>query len=309
MRRILACGLLALTVTCTQNLSVILPPCDASSALPAASATSTVTVVAVGDIADCDGGKQMQVADLVQQMLPQAVLGLGDLAYPNGALADFTGCYEPSFGRFRTITLPVPGNHEYHTPHAGAYYAFFCGAPGESFHGYYSATLGAWHVVALNSVCGQDLDVPSEASEDFGGCGPDSPQANWLRDDLDAHPTGCTLAFWHHPLRSSSEEGPSPVMKAIWGILADHHVDLVLNGHAHAYERFDPIDGIRAITVGTGGSPLSTFSDDGKVESVLRDDSSHGALRLQLQPTGYSWEFVPIAGDSFHDEGISSCHL
>lgn len=308
MRRIFGWASLALTLTCTQNLTATLPACDASSALPAAASAATLTIAAVGDIADCDDGKQMEVADLVEQMHPQAVLGLGDLAYPDGALDDFTNCYGPSFGRFRTITLPVPGNHEFHTAHAGAYYAYFCGAPGETFHGYYSVDIGAWHIVALNSVCGQDLDVPAEAPEDFGGCGADSPQAAWLREDLAAHPKTCTLAFWHHPVRSSSEEGPSPVMKALWGILVENHVDLVLNGHAHLYERFPQIDGIRAITVGTGGSPLSSFSD-GPVESVLRDNSSHGALRLELAPTGYSWELVPIPGDSFHDEGSAPCHL
>jgi hypothetical protein len=29
---------------------------------------------------------------------------------------------------------------------------------------------------------------------------------------------------------------------------------------------------------------------------------------MQLDPAGYSWEFVPIAGSTFTDAGTTSCH-
>ena len=313
-----AIATLALTPTCTVDPARAVPPCDASPELPSiASGASTARIVAVGDIAQCSGGQQMRVAALVDRLQPAAVLGLGDLAYENGSIDDFLGCYAPSFGRFRSITRAVPGNHEYHTPHAGAYYAYFCGSSGTPFQGYYSFSIGRWHVVALNSNCGGDLDVPAEVSDDFGGCGPDSAQARWLRADLDAHRSPCTLAMWHHPRRSSATEGSTPAMQSLWEILSAHHVDLVLNGHAHAYERFAPRDasgkrdglnGIRAITVGTGGSTLSTFDDDARERGEVRDASSHGVLQLELRPASYTWSFEPIDGDSFHDGGEAGCH-
>ena len=311
-------AVVAATATCTSQATRVVPPCDASANLPSSVTTaSTVKIVAVGDVADCSGGQQMQVAALVDRLQPDAVLALGDLAYPNGSIDDFLDCYAPAFGRFRTMTRAVPGNHEYHTPHAGAYYTYFCGSSGTPFQGYYSFELGRWHVVALNSNCGGDLDVPAEVSTEFGGCGPDSPQARWLRDDLAAHPKGCTLAMWHHPRHSSSSEGSSLAMQPLWEILSARGVDLVLNGHAHAYERFGPLDahakpddarGIRAIIVGTGGSGLSSFDGDAPLRGDVRDATSHGVLHLELAPSSYRWTFEPIEGDTFHDEGSAPCH-
>lgn len=301
--------------TCAARRDRALPPCPTPSPV-AAAAGSAVTVVAVGDVADCSGGRQADVAAVVDRIQPAALLALGDLAYPNGSVDDFLDCYGPSFGRFRGITHPVPGNHEYHTPHAGAYYAYFCDAAGAPFEGYHSFELGSWHVVALNSNCGGDLDVPAEVASEFGGCGAGSPQARWLASDLEAHPSRCTLALWHHPLRSSSSEGGTHEMADLFRILVAHGVDLALNGHAHAYERFPPMTadgrrddarGMRVMIVGTGGSPLSELRDHPE-KSDVRDATSHGVLRLELLDGRYSWRFVPVDGDSFHDEGGAPCH-
>jgi hypothetical protein len=35
--------------------------------------------------------------------------------------------------------------------------------------------------------------------------------------------------------------------------------------------------------------------------------SVHGVLRLVLQSTSYSWQFIPIAGESFTDSGTGAC--
>ena len=141
-----------------------LPACIDTQALALTTTATTaadpgVVIAAVGDIADCSGGRQADVATAIEQAAPTAVLALGDLAYQDGSLDDFLDCYDPSFGRFRGITHPVPGNHEYHSPHAGPYWAYFCGVAGPAFKGWYSFEIGKWHVIALNSVCGNDLEV------------------------------------------------------------------------------------------------------------------------------------------------------
>ena len=276
-----------------------------------------IVVAAVGDVADCSGGRQADVAAAIQQAAPAAVLALGDLAYPNGSLDDFLDCYDASFGRFRGITHPVAGNHEYHSPHAGPYWAYFCGAAGPTFKGWYSFDIGKWHVVGLNSVCGNDLDVDSNAPAEFGGCGESSPQVAWLRADLAAHASSCKIAMWHHPRWSSSSEGPTPQVETFWRALVDAKVDVILNGHAHDYQRFPPLNvdgdpdptGPRTFVVGTGGSPFSDFADGVFDRSEVRNNTAHGFLRLVLRDTSYSWSFVPIAGDTLHDEGEAPCHL
>ena len=85
--------------------------------------------------------------------------------------------------------MPAPGNHEYGTTDAAGYFAYF-GAVANPPLGYYSFDLGEWHIVSLNSdICG---DEP--------GCGPGTPQGDWLRADLEANAEAtCTLAFMHHP--------------------------------------------------------------------------------------------------------------
>ncbi|MDB4937261.1 MAG: putative purple acid phosphatase-like protein [Labilithrix sp.] len=296
-----------------------LPPCVASTRFDRISPpASVVTIAAVGDVADCSGGgKQMEVAALVDKLAPDAVFALGDLAYPDGTIDEFLDCYGPSLGRFREITRPVVGNHEYHTPHAGGYFAYFCGTSGTPFQGWYSFDIGRWHVVALNSVCGSDLDVPSDVAGDFGGCGRSSPQIAWLRADLEAHRGQCTLAMWHHPRWSSSTEGSSHAVDTIWRTVTEYGVDVVLNGHAHDYQRFPALDadgarddahGTRMFVVGTGGSAFSGFDSD-HPRSEVTDDSSHGVLRLALRDDSYAWSFVPIDGDGFHDEGGEiPCH-
>jgi hypothetical protein len=107
---------------------------------------------------------------------PNALLLLGDLQYENGSIEDFGAYFDPSFGEFKTITYPVPGNHEYLTRGARGYFDYFngvgadSGRAGSRQRGYYSFDLGAWHVVALNTNC---LEI--------GGCGASRRRRNAAR--------------------------------------------------------------------------------------------------------------------------------
>src|SRR5918999_4080730 len=65
------------------------------------------TLVAAGDIATCGSDGQVQTAALVDA-IPGTVAALGDLAYENGTPQEFASCYEPSWGRFKARTRPVP---------------------------------------------------------------------------------------------------------------------------------------------------------------------------------------------------------
>jgi len=44
-----------------------------------------------------------------------------------------------------------------------------------------------------------------------------------------------------------------------------------------------------------------------RVNSEVRA-STYGVIKLTLHADSYSWEFVPIAGQSFRDSGSGSCH-
>jgi hypothetical protein len=287
------------------NASGIVDGADQAFTTPS---DTTVTVAVAGDIAcplanSCVSGARATAA-VLPQIAPQALLVLGDEQYWSGTTSEFAA-YDSTWGRYKSITYPAVGNHEYVTPGATGYYGYFGASAGDPAKGYYSFDLGAWHLISLNSECSQ-----------IGGCGAGSPQATWLQADLAAHAAPCTLAFWHRPRFVSNTQFSDGNFQTFWNILYAAGADVILNGHFHAYERFapqnpqqqaDPSRGIREFVVGTGGEGLFTF-DEVLPNSEVREDTTFGVLGMTLSPFGYSWRFYPTAGSTFTDTGTGTCH-
>jgi hypothetical protein len=270
----------------------------------AAVAAGDPVVLAAGDIASCSSSGDEATANLLDANAGATVITLGDNAYPNGSATDYSNCYDPTWGRSKSRTSPSAGNHEYQTSGASGYFGYFGSAAGDPTKGYYSYDLGTWHVVVVNSNCSQ-----------VGGCGAGSPQETWLRSDLAAHPTACTLAYWHHPRFSSgSTHGDNSSVQPIWQALQDYDADVILNGHEHNYERFAPQTatgvadptGIVEFVVGTGGDGHYGFGT-AEANSLVRNSDTFGVLKLTLHASSYDWEFLPIAGKSFTDSGTANC--
>jgi Calcineurin-like phosphoesterase len=249
-----------------------------------------VTLLAAGDIGSCASNGDEQTAALLAR-LPGPIAALGDLAYPDGSARDFAACFDPSWGPLAPRIRAALGNHEYDTATAAAAIRRFRLPP----TGWYSYGLGAWHVVVLNSNCDR-----------IGGCGRGSRQWRWLRADLAAHRSRCTLAYWHHPRFSSGIHGSSSRTQPLWELLAQARAELVLSGHDHHYERFAPVQGIRQFVVGTGGAQRYPvlWATRG---SVVHSSDSFGALRLTLWPGSYAWTFLPADGGTFTDAGSAAC--
>jgi hypothetical protein len=262
-------------------------------------------LVGAGDIARCDASDDKATARLLEQT-PGIVFTLGDNAYENGTEAELRDCYAPSWGRVLDRTrFAVAGNHDYGTPGAEPFKAYFGQAAVRDGATWFSEDVGSWHVVVLDSNC---ADVK-------GGCGPDSPQVQWLRADLAAMTARCTLALWHQPRFSSGMHGDDADVGPFWDTLYAAGADLVLNGHDHDYERFaaqdpagraDPERGITEIVVGTGGAELRDFGP-GIPNTIVRSSIAHGVLVLTLHPSGWSFQFLSTDG-SFSDQGSGSCH-
>ena len=275
---------------------------------------SDPVVVAVGDIA-CRVDKTHKVtpttcqhkatSDVALALDPDAVLALGDNQYPGGSLVDFQKYYDPTWGRLKAITHPVPGNKEYGTGGAAGYFDYFY--PGNQSirqTGYYSFDVGEWHMVALNSECAAV------------SCAVGSAQEQWLRADLAATNASCVLAYWHEPMFTSGTRGGTAEVRPLYQALYDYGVDVLLSGHMHFYERFapqnpsgvlDPQSGIRQFVVGTGGKSILNIGNGSYPNRVVRDTTSFGVLKLTLHPDSYDWEFVPAAGYSFTDSGSDVC--
>jgi len=308
------------------------PPSEAATATAAPSPEpTTVVIVAAGGIA-CDtdspsynGGvgrgnncRGMATAALIDEIEPDAVLPLGDIQYEDAAPEQWQASYEPSWGRFKSITHPVVGNHEYlqcgtyttdctYEPRAADYAAYFGEVAGPLDQFWYSFDLGSWHFIALNSNCANERVA----------CGQGSAQDRWLRADLAAHPAGCTLAFLHHARFSSGQDGDDATLDTLYRDLYDGGVDVLLAGHDHHYERIQPIDpngeadaarGIRNFVVGTGGRNIQRGTLAPRPITEAGNDETLGILMLTLEPGAYSWEFRPIPEETFTDSGSTSCH-
>ena len=273
--------------------------------------SATVTIAAAGDIAcdpqstakpphNCD---QAATAQLIIDLDPAAVLTLGDTQYERGA-PDAFSVFDASWGQFLPKIRPAPGNHEYLTKQAAGYFGYFGAAAGDPTRGYYSFDLGAWHILSLNSEC-----------RFAGGCSHGSPQETWLRADLAANAGVCTLAYWHEPRWSSGEHGDAIQMATIWADLVAARASIVLAGHNHDYERFEPLDangspsptGVQEFVVGTGGKNHYPFKAPPLPGETVRDDTSYGVLELVLAPSSYSWQFLPAPTYHFTDSGSMPC--
>ena len=250
-------------------------------------------VWAVGDIASCARLSDTKVANMIERR-KGTILTLGDHAYPRGTPDNFANCFDPVWRNLTSRTQPTPGNHEYETPDAAGYFGYF----GDRAHmGYYAISRGEWRIYSLNS------SVIDQA------------QLDWLTADLAAHPRACVLAYWHEPLFTSRMDGPSPSVKPFWEALYAAGADVILNGHAHSYERFAPQtpdgavadDGIREFVAGTGGAAAGEFGVVAP-NSEVRHTGTWGALRLRLASGRYSWTFERASGDDFTDSGTAACH-
>lgn len=214
---------------------------------------------------------------------PDLVLLIGDVSYANLYLTNGTGsdCYSCSFphtpihetyqprwdywGRYmeplisEVPLMVVEGNHEIE-PQAenrtfAAYssrFAFPSNESNSSSTFYYSFNAGGIHFIMLGAYISYDRS---------------GDQYKWLEQDLakvDRKVTPWLVATWHPPWYSTytSHYREAECMRvAMEDLLYKYKVDLVFNGHVHAYERsnrvynytLDPCGPVY-ITVGDGGN-------------------------------------------------------
>jgi hypothetical protein len=262
-------------------------------------------LLAVGDMAGPPGSNRgsLPAVAVVERLLARhpgsRLLVLGDNAYDSGSESEYRDFYTPRWGQeaIKSVTRPCPGNHDYRTSRAAPYFRFFGALAGPStVRGFYSFDHGSWHVVSLNTEEGFE---------------PGSAQLRFLDADLSSHATMPTIAFFHRPRFGSGGHGDSDNPAAFWDVLFAHHVEIVLCGHAHHYERFAPQTpkqmphpkGIRQFIVGTGGRELVEPKPPGRrrPNSEVADGRTFGVLVLTMTSTSYEWEFVPAGGGAFTD--------
>jgi hypothetical protein len=274
---------------------------------PSPAGAATVSIFAMGDVAGCTSGHQPKgskaTVDLIAGLSGQLAL-LGDVVQgPSAKLVDYRNCYDPHWGRFRSRTRPVPGNHDYLASGANGYFDYWGSIAGARGQGYYAWQAGAWRIYALNSNCGKT-----------SGCGPGSPMYTWLRNQLASSSSTCQLAYFHHGRWSQGQHGPNSSMSAIYQLLYRAGAELVLSGHDHTYQRFPALDpsgqrdsdGIVQIIAGTGGASHYGFTGKGPAP-VVKNNTAFGVVALDLSDSSWSLRFVPEPDKSFRDSASGQC--
>src|SRR2546422_715346 len=295
-----ALGASLLLSTCRQDHGPASPTELKVPILASAAPPGSVTFVGAGDIWLCSHHNATSTAKLLDT-IAGTVFTTGDNVGSPGDSTTYANCYNPTWGRQKARTYPAPGDVEYLTAGAPGYFGYFGAAAGDPTKGYYSYNLGSWHVVVLNS-------------QNSAAMAAGSPQEQWLKADLAANPSQCTLAYWHYPLFYSGTSTVRSSVQPVWNDLYAAGATLVLNSHTRNYERFAPqspagvLDtalGIREFIVGTGGLgtwSFYTIAPNSEVRAQV-----YGVLKLTLSPGSYSWRFIPIAGTQFSDTGSGTC--
>lgn len=138
------------------------------------------------------------------------------------------------------------GNHDNDYPAAQAYRC----SPHPD--GWFALTYGPAHLIFLNSA------APASSR---------AAQRDWLAAEL-ASPAARAASFrivcFHHPPFANVWDGPHYTGEAWiredWVPLFErHHVDLVMNGHAHAYQRATTND-VTYLIIGGGGATPDTYT-------------------------------------------------
>src|SRR5918999_900532 len=243
------------------------------------------------------------VTDLISSWSPNLFLYTGDV-YEKGTATEFANWYgtpDRFFGRFRAITNPTVGNHEYLDPGAAGYFDYWDNVP----H-YFSVDAGGWHIVSLDS------------TGSFAQTTPGSPQYRWLDQDLSSSSADCTIVLFHHPrwsIGQTAQSGDNARIADLWSLFVQRGVDLVLNGHDHNYQRWQPLNASgqvsptapTEIVIGSGGHGIQPFiGSDSRVVKGLDTLADFGALKMELNQDGAAYQFINTQGATL-DSGSKTC--
>ena len=237
---------------------------------PVPATDSVFSFFAVGDIGEPvdDGGTPDKLGEALAPFVDSLRFGLllGDIIYPDGKSEVYD---ENLFQYFGSVFPYVPvftvlGNHDWHEPKQN--YMKEWKLPGNEH--YYSFDYGNVHFTALDTKNGEMHDYDK--------------QVEWLKEDLANIPESAEwrVVFLHHNGRSCTYKDDYEAVVSLYTLFDEYDVDLVLNGHAHTYERLRPMNangptmeqvlqdsiysnptGFVSITVGSGGKLRGIGSD------------------------------------------------
>jgi hypothetical protein len=269
---------------------------------PVAALDTAFRFFAVGDIGEpieLEGTPQ-QLNDALLDCPQDFDLGLflGDIVYPEGRSENYQ---ERLFDHFATYfpttpVYPVLGNHDWHEPEDNYFQEWK--VPGDRH--YYSFRYANARFIALDSGPRGEMYQHEQ-------------QLTWLEAQLrDQRPDDdWTIVYLHHNGKSCTYKEDYAGVMSLYPLLAKYKVDLVLNGHAHTYERLNPMngraevqpeyvnhqtpyrnpEGFISITIGSGGKLRGKMGDP-KPFTPNPDNCRHPDL---VAKAVHDWIYLGIA--------------
>jgi hypothetical protein len=237
------------------------------------------TFAVVGDFGSGDKN-ETAVASLIESWHPDFVLTVGDNAYPQGSpeLLD-RDIFDPYAAVMReSAWFPALGNHDVKAnggqPELDAFHSL-------GSERWYRFTWGNAAVTVLDS----DVSV-----------GPGSPQLRFARGAL-ALPSCFRFAAWHHPPWEPPGRRFSPGLRRnIVPLVEKDGVQVVFEGHLHAYARSRPHHGVLYVAVGTGGADLDNDADKLTIPSARVVQGLFGALRVDVAGRTARFRYQTVDG-------------
>ncbi len=223
------------------------------------------------------------------------MVGTGDTAYPSGSQTNYGDLYQtgtdistvfgPDFYKKIGATAPMfnaVGNHGRNGTYlmlwpsaaaaagSGGAYAMqtYCCVNGTSSASYpsawYAFDAGRARIYILDaSWTNSNVGTGTLYSDDYAAhWAPGTAERTWLANDLAAHPGGLKIAVAHFPMYSDNATEPTDSYMhgpgSLGELLSQNGVQLVLNGHAHIYQRNfkQPGESFVSYTTGGGGATL-----------------------------------------------------
>ena len=179
----------------------------------------------------------------------------------------------------RVPFMPCVGNHEYLDMGPRLYRAFF-ELPK-------NGPAGIDPELVYQFECGDAFFAMLDSTMAVADAGQARRQAEWLDAALGQTHATWKLVIFHHPVYPSHPWRDTPNLREFWVPVFDrHHVDLVLQGHDHAYLRTHPLrEHHRAADPGAGTTYVVAVSGDKFVDQVQRDYIEVGYTGLSTYQT------------------------
>lgn len=248
---------------------------------------SRFTFAVVGDFGS-GNANEAAVAALIESWHPDFVLTVGDNAYPLGSRALLDRVI---FGPYAAVMresawFPALGNHDVKAnrgkPELDAFHSI-------GSERWYRFTWGNAAVVVLDS----DVSV-----------GPRSPQLRFARDALARGSCFRFAAFHHPPWEPPGSRLSSGLRRHVVPLVAHDRIQVVFNGHLHAYARSRPRNGVVYLAVGTGGGELSHDAADLTIPLARVVQGRFGALRADVAGRTARFRYQTVDGEVRDDFGL-----